>query len=112
MGLAALFATSAVWAEEAKFTPAQLEFFEKKIRPVLATHCYECHGGAGKLRGGLRLDSREALIKGGDSGPAVVIGKPDESRLIQFVRHQGKAMPKGKPKLAEAHIDALTQWIT
>jgi len=109
--LIALFATGDLWAAEQKFTPAQLEFFEKKIRPVLATHCYECHGGAGKLRGGLRLDSREALLKGGDSGPAIVISKPEESRLIQFVRHQGKAMPKGKAKLAQTQIVALTQWV-
>ena len=109
--LTALFAAGSVWAEEQKFTPGQLEFFEKKIRPLFATHCAECHGGAGKLRGGLRLDSREALLKGGDTGPAIVVGQPDESRLIQFVRHQGKAMPKGKPKLAETQIAALAQWV-
>ena len=109
--LVAVFAAGGVWAEEPQFTPVQLDFFERKIRPVLSAHCYECHGGAGKLRGGLRLDRREALLKGGDSGPAIVVGKPGESRLVQFVRHQGKAMPKGKAKLAEAQISALVQWV-
>ena len=51
------------------------------------------------------------MLQGGDSGPSVVVGKPDESRLIQFVRHQGKAMPKDKPKLSELQIAALAQWV-
>ena len=57
---------------------AQLDFFEKKIRPVLAQQCYECHSAdAKKVKGGLMVDTREALLKGGDSGPAIVPGKPD-----------------------------------
>ena len=101
-----------VWAEEPTFTPVQLEFFEKKIRPTLAAHCYGCHSSAKTAdRGGLQLDSRAAVLQGGDSGPVVVVGKPNESRLIQFVRHQGKAMPKDKPKLSEPQIAALTQWV-
>ena len=60
---------------------ADFEFFEKRIRPVLIEHCYECHSGnAKKLRAGLRLDSREVLRKGGESGPAIMPGKPSESR--------------------------------
>ena len=51
------------------------------------------------------------MLQGGNSGPSVVVGKPDESRLIQFVRHQGKAMPKDKPKLSELQIAALAQWV-
>src|SRR5438552_10027854 len=77
-----------------------IEFFEKKIRPVLVQHCYECHSkDAKKQRGGLLLDSRAAIRKGGDTGPAVVPKKPGESVLIKAVRHTDaelKMPPKGK----------------
>src|SRR5262245_60651459 len=62
--------------------PEGAEFFEKRVRPVLVEHCYQCHSAqAKKARGGLRLDSRAGLLKGGDSGPAVVPGEPGKSRL-------------------------------
>src|SRR4051794_40928547 len=67
--------------------PAGLQFFEKQVRPVLVERCVKCHGPA-KPSGGLRLDSREALLKGGDSGPAVLPGRPAESRLLKAVRRQ------------------------
>ena len=60
----------------------QVEFFEKKIRPVLVERCYECHSAAAKkLKGGLALDTRAGVLKGGDTGPAVVPGAPDRSKL-------------------------------
>ncbi len=87
-----------------------IEFFEKKIRPVLVERCHKCHAGD-KMKGGLRLDSREAVLKGGESGPAVSVGKPDESRLLQAVRHQdGLEMPPDG-KLPEAQIAAFATWI-
>ncbi len=95
-------------ARQADGTPAQsAEFFEARIRPILAANCYECHGDDEK--GGLRLDSREALIKGGDSGTAIVPGKPDDSLLIKAVRHATGApkMPKSRPQLKAEDIDAL-----
>src|SRR5437867_3997542 len=62
--------------------PAALEFFEKKVRPVLVEHCFKCHSAqAKKLRGGLRLDSRAGVLTGGDNGPALVPGHPEKSRL-------------------------------
>src|SRR4051812_48832851 len=61
-------------------------FFELKIRPVLAGTCFKCHGGQ-KTSSGLRVDSRDALVRGGETGPAVVPGKPDESLLVQAVRY-------------------------
>src|SRR5262245_12572176 len=77
------------------------ELFEKKIRPVLVEHCYQCHSHpAGKERGGLLLDTREALRRGGDNGPPLVPGKPADSLLIQSLRHS-KAdlkMPKNAAK--------------
>ena len=77
-------------------------FYNARIQPVLARECYSCHSpDAAKLKGGLRLDSREAMLQGGDAGPAIVAGKPAESLLIQALRHEGDlAMPPKKPKLA------------
>ena len=93
---------------------AGIEFFEKKVRPVLAEHCYECHSAEAKkgLKGGLALDSREASRKGGDSGPAVVPGKPDESLLIEAVRFTDEALkmpPEGK--LPAETIADLERWV-
>ncbi|HMV46374.1 MAG TPA: PSD1 and planctomycete cytochrome C domain-containing protein [Blastocatellia bacterium] len=87
------------------------EFFEQKIRPLLAAHCYGCHTATES--GGLRLDSRAALLKGGASGTAIVPGNPDGSLLIQAVSHTHSTlkMPQGKPKLADAEISDLRQWI-
>jgi hypothetical protein len=86
------------------------EFFESKIRPLLASNCLACHTG-GAL-GGLRLDSREGIIKGGKSGKAVVEGKPEESLLMQAVRrtHIRLKMPPVGP-LAKEEVDALEEWI-
>ena len=68
-----------------------VEFFESRIRPLLVEHCYECHSGkAKKTKGGLRLDSRAGWTKGGESGPAIVPGKPDDSLLIRGVRYWDK----------------------
>ena len=107
-----LFAVSASAAEPA--TPAQLEFFEKEVRPVLADHCYKCHGEK-KQKSGLRLDSREFVLKGGEVGPVVVPGKPEVSRLIQSINHVKAAdvyaMPGEDEKLPPKAIAALTEWV-
>src|SRR5687768_1973503 len=66
---------------------SDIEFFEKRVRPVLVQRCYECHSAsAKKLKGGLLLDSKEGWRKGGDSGPALVPGEPEKSLLIQAIR--------------------------
>ena len=86
------------------------DHFERRVRPLLIERCHKCHAGT-KHKGGLRLDSREAVLKGGETGPAVVPGKPDESLLMHAVRHRdGLAMPP-KGKLNESQIAALEQWI-
>ncbi len=64
------------------------QYFEQKVRPLLAENCYSCHGGK-KQKGGLRLDSLEAILKGGESGPAVVPGKPGESLLVEAIQLPG-----------------------
>src|ERR1700682_3572897 len=74
--------------------PSGMEFFEKKVRPVLVRNCYECHSTASaKLKGGLLLDTRDGIRRGGDSGPAVVPGNVDESLLVAAVRHESFEMP-------------------
>ena len=90
---------------------AALELFEKKVRPLLVERCYECHGEK-KQKGGLRLDSHAALLKGGDNGPAVAPGLPEKSRLIRAVSYEDVdlQMPP-KAKLATAEVAALTEWI-
>src|SRR5215471_10401221 len=65
------------------------EFFESKIRPVLAQHCYKCHSTQSeKVKGKLLLDSRESILKGGESGPAIVVGEPEKSRLVEAVSYK------------------------
>ncbi len=68
---------------------AAVEFFEKKVRPLLVANCYTCHSADTNSRGGLRVDDRNGLLTGGSRGPAVVPGKPDESLLIQAVTRVG-----------------------
>ena len=87
------------------------EWFEEKIRPLLAARCYECH--TDEKSGGLRLDSREDMIVGGESGSAIEPGKPDESLLIQVVRRVPRvpAMPKKAAKLKDEEIEALVEWV-
>ena len=97
----------------ADLTPAQLDFFENKIRPVLADHCYKCHSPlAEKVKGGLLVDTRDGLLKGGESGPALVPGDAENSLLIKAIRYTDPdlQMPKDK-KLEADQIADLTAWV-
>jgi len=89
-----------------------VEFFEKKIRPLLAGNCYNCHSADTNSQGGLRVDDRNGLIQGGGRGPALVPGQPEKSLLIQAVRHTHKKL-KMPPKkhLSDQQILDLTKWI-
>ncbi len=93
---------------------AGIEFFEKKIRPILVDSCYRCHSLQNqKSKGGLLVDSRPALLKGGDSGPAVVPGEPEKSLLIKAVRYASEDLqmpPKGK-KLSAEQVADLETWV-
>jgi len=92
-------------------TRAALEqYFEQKVRPLLAENCQSCHGGT-KQKGGLRLDSLEAILQGGEAGPAVVPGKPDESLLVEAIHYQGLQMPP-MGKLAPEKVAVLTRWVS
>ena len=88
------------------------EFFETRVRPVLAASCFECHGRL--RRGNLRLNSREAMLRGGDSGPAIIPGDPSGSLLIQTVRHEidGQEMPRDEDPLTPQQIEGLIEWIS
>jgi len=91
---------------------AGVEFFERKIRPLLVQHCYECHSAKSKLlQGGLRLDHRAGFLQGGDSGPSVVPGKPEESSLIAAIGYEGDTQMPPKGKLPAEEIKLLTEWV-
>ncbi len=89
-----------------------LAFFEQKVRPLLIDKCYECHAEGKKIKGGLRLDTKEGWAKGGDTGPALVPGKPDESLLIEAVRYANRdlEMPP-KNRLTPAEVQILEEWV-
>src|SRR5436190_12169501 len=93
-------------------SPAQVEFFEKKIRPIFVERCYKCHSAsAGKAKGGLFLDSREGVLKGGDSGPAIVPGEPEKSILIRAIRQTDELQMPMKEKLPDDQIADFVAWV-
>lgn len=109
-----LFALSIFFASPVRTdaSDAAMEHFEKKVRPVLIQHCYRCHSSEKKPRGGLMLDSRASLLKGGDTGPALVPGKPEESLLIKAIEYADDDIqmpPKGK--LSKQVIADLRKWV-
>src|SRR5262245_29682366 len=92
--------------EPEKPSEEEVTFFEQKIRPLLIERCYQCHSSAKKVKGGLRLDARKGWEQGGESGPAIAQGKPDESLLVKAVRYHDtdlKMPPAGK--LADREIE-------
>ena len=103
---------SAIQAAEIHTTadPAKVEFFEKRIRPLLIENCINCHSAENGGKGGLRVDDRNGLIEGGGRGPSILPGKPLESLLIKAVRHQGLEMPP-KKQLTDEQIADLEKWI-
>ena len=91
-----------------KPSPDGIEFFEKKVRPVLVKHCYSCHSAdAKKVKGELHLDTRAGVLAGGASGPAVIPGEPEKSLLIKAVRHADESLQMPKEKLSAAEIADL-----
>ncbi|MBI3468194.1 MAG: PSD1 domain-containing protein [Planctomycetes bacterium] len=103
----AVFLVAAACAAAA---PEAVEFFEREVRPILATRCFECHGTEAQ-ESGLRLDSRAGVLKGGEGGAAVVPGKPDESRLAAAIRYDGRTQMPPDGKLPQQAIDTLRRWI-
>ena len=106
------FAFPAVAQENASFSPEQLKFYETKVRPLLAARCLECHGANLKEpKGGLSLESRADVLRGGESGPSAVAGKPGDSLLIEAVNYESFEMPP-RSKLPEGEIAILSKWVS
>ncbi|MEI7773575.1 MAG: PSD1 and planctomycete cytochrome C domain-containing protein [Verrucomicrobiota bacterium] len=100
-------------AVSAAIAPEQKEFFENKIRPILANSCLECHSAEkGKVKGGLNMDSRESVLKGGETGPAMEPGNAAKSLLIKAVTWEDDLQMPPKKKLTSEEIAALKEWIT
>jgi hypothetical protein len=108
-GISLLLLSSAARADD---EAARIEFFEKKVRPVLVKNCYTCHSASTNAKGGLRVDDRGGLLRGGSSGPAIVPGNPEKSLIMQAVNHSGdvSSMPPRKNLSAEELAD-LSRWI-
>ena len=99
------------WVHATDWSREQVEFFEAKIRPVLVGRCYECHSAKkADPDAGLRLDSAPAVLRGGDSGPVLVPGKPEESLLVEALRYESYEMPPDG-KLDEATVADFVRWI-
>ncbi len=112
LACALLALTGANWPLPA--AEAGLAFFESRIRPVLVEHCYECHSNeSGKAKGGLLLDSKAALLEGGDSGPALTPGDPDASLLLAAIEHRDPdlEMPPNRDKLPKTVLADFRRWI-
>ena len=103
--------TNAKNAASKPFSPEAIDFFEARVRPILVDQCLKCHGPK-KQSSGLRLDSRESALKGGDNGPALVPAKPDESLLVRAIAqtHEELKMPPNG-KLPEASVAIIRQWV-
>jgi hypothetical protein len=97
-------------ADDRPASPADAEFFEKNVRPVLVESCLKCHS-ADKPKSGLRLDTRAMMLKGGDGGAVVNPGNPKGSRLIEAVRHSGDLKMPPSGKLPARSIAALEEWV-
>ena len=113
VGAALLQLALSLPAFAADVSPKANELFETRVRPLLVRHCYRCHSiAAKKSKGGLRLDTRAGLLKGGDSGPALIPGDPDKSLFIRAVRQTDEhlRMPP-KQKLSSMQIADLAAWV-
>ncbi len=111
LSITILFTTASIGADDPTLDREGLDFFETKIRPVLVEHCYQCHAANSKtLRGGLLVDTRQGLLTGGESGPAVVPGDLKKSLLISALKHDDFEMPP-KGKLPATVIADFEKWI-
>lgn len=105
-----LIRTNVTLADDGPNAGADAAFFETKVRPLLIAKCHECHGSE-KPKAGLQLDSREAVLVGGESGPAAVSGEPDKSLLVDVIGYRNSVQMPPKAKLPDAEIAILTEWV-
>lgn len=104
-----------IGAVGAQADAAKPEFYAGRVKPILEANCARCHGGINH-RGGLNLDTREAMLKGGHDGAVIVPGDASKSLLIKLIRHEGPKddpmpMPPNKPKISDADIAVVEQWV-
>ena len=100
-----------VLANDVRPQAHNVQFFENRIRPILVEHCYECHSADAKEVGGkLLLDTRDGVLTGGEAGPAVIAGKPQDSPIIQALRYDGIEMPPEKP-LPDNVVNDFVEWV-
>src|SRR5262249_37312157 len=97
-------------ARAKSFSAEALAYYEKDVLPILKGHCYKCHG-EGKVKEHLSLSTRDAILKGGDLGPAVDLDRPDDSNLLRAINYKGGLEMPPTGKLAAEQIDALTRWV-
>ena len=97
-------------AKKPQFTPEQLEFFVREVKPILKANCIACHGAEKKVQGDLHLTSREGLLAGSENGRVVLFDKPEQSPLIEAINFRSFEMPP-KGKLPQAQIDVLEKWV-
>jgi len=109
-GIAVVSCFAGFWTKGLTANDDAAHFFETEIRPLLVEQCHRCHGSK-KQEAGLRLDSRQAMLKGGENGASIVPGKPTESLLIAAVSHTGDLQMPPSGKLRDTQIDALTHWV-
>jgi mono/diheme cytochrome c family protein len=100
---------------KAQDNAASVEFYTTKVVPIMQANCYSCHGGVNH-KGRLTLDTKEGMMKGGHDGAVIVPGDPAKSLLVKLIRHEGPAddpmpMPMNKPKLSDADIATVEQWV-
>ncbi len=104
-----------VQAAPAAQDAAALKVYSDKVVPIFQANCYRCHGGMNH-RGGLQMDTKAGLYKGGHDGVAIVPGHPEQSLLVKLIRHEGPKndpmdMPPHKPKISDADIATIEQWV-
>lgn len=107
--------THSIAATAPQDDPAHAEYYTVHVKPIFDANCARCHGGLNR-RGGLNMDTREGMLKGGHDGTVLIPGDPDHSLLVRLIRHQGPAddpmdMPPKKPKLSDADIATVAQWV-
>ncbi len=100
---------------KAQDNAAGTQFYQEKVVPILQANCYTCHGGINH-KGGLTIDTKAGLFKGGRDGVVIVPGDPANSLLVKLIRHEGPAndpmpMPQRKPKMSDADIAVIEQWV-
>jgi cytochrome c len=112
---AAIFWKPVAVAAQSEPAPNTVEYYNAKVVPVFEANCYRCHGGMNH-RGGLSIQTRAGMLKGGHDGSVLVPGHPEQSLIVKLIRHEGPSddpmpMPPNKPKISDADISVVAAWV-